>query len=189
MESKILFQQLLNLPEGWKVSEVNFVQPRGSRPQVHIRIAYDTDQGVDVATGELCPVHDYRTERCWGHLDTMGYQTYIYCRVPRIKNSDGKIVSLPLPWAADNERHTHAFENYAVIVLKATHNQTQAGNILNCSYEKVNRVMHRAVERGMERRKLEEDEVIRIGIDEKSYKKGHNYATVISDSEKKESLK
>ena len=54
-ESKVLFQQLLNLSGGWKVSEVNFVQPRGFRPQVHIRLAYDTDQGVDVATGGIMP--------------------------------------------------------------------------------------------------------------------------------------
>jgi transposase len=101
--------------------------------------------------------------------------------VPRIKNSDGKVISVPVPWSDEDERHTRAFENYAIKVLQGTHNQTKAGEILNVSYEKMNRIMKNAVERGLERRNLSKDEIIHISIDEKSYKKEHQYSTIISD--------
>jgi len=59
-------------------------------------------------------------------------------------------------------------------LLQATHNQTKAGELLDVSYEKINRVMHNSVERGLTRRELSSEKIISINIDEKSYKKGHN---------------
>ena len=40
--------------------------------------------------------------------------------------------------------------------------------------------MSNSVERGLARRELSSEKIISINIDEKSYKKGHNYITVIS---------
>jgi transposase len=42
-------------------------------------------------------------------------------------------------------------------------------------------MMERAVERGMLRREEDEGEVLSLGIDEKSFAKGHEYSTVVSD--------
>lgn len=112
----------------------------------------------------------------------MGYACFLHCRVPRIKNSDGKIISFPVPWADDDERLTRKFENYAIRVLKATDNQTKAAELLGVSYEKINRIMSNSVEHELKPRKLSEDQIPYIGIDEKSYKKGHHYATIISES-------
>jgi transposase len=57
----------------------------------------------------------------------MGSICFIHCRDPRIKNSDGKLISVPVPWSDEDERHTTVFENYAIKVLQVTHNQTKAG--------------------------------------------------------------
>lgn len=183
-ETQKLFAQMLQLPSDWEISEIQFIQNYTSKSkEVHIFIRYTSDNGVCKETGEICPVYDFRPERIWRHLDIMGYACFIHCRIPRIKNSEGKIISVPIPWAEDNEQHTRAFENYAIQVLKATHNQTKAGELLHVSYEKMNRIMQNAVERGLERRELPKDKIVYIGIDEKSYKKGHQYATIISDIE------
>lgn len=53
--------------------------------------------------------------------------------------------------------------------------------MLGISFDKVNRVMHVAVARGLDKRTLGGDEVSQIGLDEKSYKGGHRYMTVLID--------
>ena len=181
METKELFTRLLHLPEEWEVYEVQYEE---LQQNIHLKIRYLKKEGICKSTGEICPIYDYRPERQWRHLDLMGYKTYLYCCVPRVKNSSGEVSSVPVPWANDEERHTHDFENYAIKVLQATHNQTKAGELLAVSYEKINRVMCKSVKRGLTRRELGSDKIISLNLDEKSYKKGHNYVTVISEQAK-----
>jgi transposase len=59
-------------------------------------------------------------------------------------------------------------------------NQTQTAKIMRCCFDVVNRIMHSATRRGLERR--DESEVFEeVSIDEKSFQKGHSYASVLSD--------
>jgi transposase len=183
MENKEFINQILELPAQWEVYKVDFSEKSESKvKQVHIYIRYTDDQGVCKQTGEICPIYDYRPERMWRDLDILGFNSYLYCRVPRVKNSLGNIVSVPVPWADEDNRNTKRFDDYAIKVLKATKNQTSAGELLGISYEKVNRIMCISVERGLQRRQLAKEDIPVIHIDEKSYKKGHQYITVISDS-------
>jgi transposase len=182
METTELITQLLELPHEWEVYKVSFSEKSESKgKQVHIYIRYTDDQGVCKQTGEICSIYDYRPERIWRDLDILGYNSYLYCRVPRVKNSLGNVVSVPVPWADEDNRNTKRFDDYAIKLLKATKNQTSAGELLGISYEKVNRIMCISVERGLQRRQLDKDDIPVIHIDEKSYKKGHRYMTVISD--------
>jgi len=183
METTEFITKVLQLPPEWEVNEVNFTEESEShKKEVHIYIRYTDEEGVCRETGEICPIYDYRPERTWRHLDMLGYNSHLHCRIPRVKNSLGNVVSIPVPWSDDDGRHTKKFDDYAIKVLKATHNQTKAGELLGISYEKVNRIMCVSVERGLQRRQLNKDDIPVIHIDEKSYKKGHQYITVISDS-------
>jgi len=150
METTELISQLLELPRQWEVYQVNFSEKSESKnKQVHIYIRYTDDKGVCMQTGEICPVYDYRAERMWRDLDILGYNSYLYCRVPRVKNSLGNIVSVPVPWADEDNRTTKRFDDYAIKLLKATKNQTSTGELLGISYEKVNRIISISVERGI----------------------------------------
>jgi transposase len=53
--------------------------------------------------------------------------------------------------------------------------------LLKIGWDAVQRIMERGVERGLERRKV--DEIKYAGIDEKSFRKGHNYISVLNDLE------
>lgn len=182
METTDIITQLLELPAEWEVYKVSFSEKSESQSkQVCIYIRYTDDQGVCQQTGEICPVYDYRPERMWRDLDILGFNSYLYCRVPRVKNSLGNVVSVRVPWADEDNRNTKRFDDYAIKLLKATKNQTSAGELLGISYEKVNRIMCISVERGLQRRQLDKDDIPVIHIDEKSYKRGHRYMTVISD--------
>ena len=105
METKKLLQKVLNLPQEWKIGDVSIID----ETKIHIQIIYTSKEGVCKKTGEICPVYDYRPERKWRHLDFLGFQTYLLCRVPRIKNSLGEILSVPIPWSDDDPRQSKEF--------------------------------------------------------------------------------
>ena len=127
---------------------------------------------------ELCSIYDHRPLRRWRHLDTMQFKTFVNCEVPRIKSSKG-VKTIKVPWADNYERHTYLFERLVIDLLKATKNQTQTANLLRCGFNVVNRIIHHAVERGMERRPKDAT-FTNLSLDEKSFRKGHSYVTVLS---------
>ena len=63
--------------------------------------------------------------------------------------------------------------------MKATKNQTKTSKLLRISFSLVNRVIHLSVKRGLSRR-VDQD-YHSLSIDEKSFRKGHTYVTVLSD--------
>lgn len=175
---KEFYQQLLGFGSEWEVKEV---QINTSQGEINIYMTYNSKEWIDKETGEVFRIYDLREERTWRHLDTLQYKTFITARIPRVKTSDGNIISIKVPYAEENIRHTHMFENKCITVLKATHNQTQTADIMKVSQENVNDIMCRAVKRGLERRIIEEGEITQICIDEKSYGKGQKYVSVLSD--------
>jgi len=126
------------------------------------------------------PPYDYAPVRCWRHLDTMQYKSYIHARLPRFRTVDGKVTTLVPPWADKHERQTYLFEAVVIDTLLATTNQSKTASLMKCSFEVVNRIMHRASERGQRRRHASQA-LRHLSIDEKSFKKGHQYVTVLSD--------
>jgi transposase len=62
--------------------------------------------------------------------------------------------------------------------IKATGSQKAVAIQLGLSWGEVHGIMHRAVARGLARRKAEP--IRYLGIDEKRYKKGHKYVRVVS---------
>jgi transposase len=180
MDTNQFFTVLLGLTSPWKVEKV---ETDLKTNRVHVYVWYDSPEWIDTKSGEVFHVYDRREERQWHHLDTLQYQTVIHCRIPRIKLHDGKIASCPVPWGDSGERHSYLFEDKVIRVLQATHNQTQSGHLLNVSYEKIHRIMKHAVERGLLRRDLKKDLIVHLHLDEKSYKKGHQYISVLTDGQ------
>ena len=58
---------------------------------------------------ERLPVHDH-VERIWRHLDPCQFETVLICRVPRLRLPDGKVWTVPVPWAEKGSRFTLLFE-------------------------------------------------------------------------------
>ncbi len=168
MVTEEFFDLLLEFGEDWKVKEV---KNNPASDEVDIYVEY-------VGEGKI---YDYAPTRRWRHLDTMQYKSFINCRLPRIMTLEGKVKTLSPPWADKHERHTYLFEIMVIELLFATKNQTQTFRLMRCSFDVVNRIMHNATRRGLERRN--EEEVIEdVGIDEKSFRKGHRYASILSDT-------
>jgi transposase len=84
---------------------------------------------------------------------------------------------MPVPWATGKGGFTALFERIVIALLSEMSISAVARN-LHLSWDEVDGIMSRAVERGLERRS--ERNYRFTGIDEKAIKKRHRYFTIVS---------
>ena len=171
------YAQLLGLQPPWEVTDVDLDLKEN---RVSIRVEHPN--GVKVTCPECgcaCTIADRAPERSWRHLDTMQFETKLVARTPRSDCQKCGVKTIDVPWAGKNSRFTLMFESFALQVIAACGCVQQAKGLLRLGWDGVQRIMKRGVERGLQRRNLEE--VPYVGIDEKSFRKRHNYVSVLND--------
>ena len=99
--------------------------------------------------------------------------------MPRLKFKSGRVEDAVVPWAERYSRITVMMEAFVVRLLQAAANVSRVTTLVKLDWHTVNDVMRRAVERGLQRRT--EEAVPYVGLDEKSFLRGHNYASVLTD--------
>jgi len=178
MEDKVFFEKVLGLNESWKVQDIHL-----DMEELKVKVVLDSivkrGQWED-SSGTKAQVQSYEV-RQWRHMDTMQLETIIEARVPRLLKKDGSTEMVKVPWADSSSRWTLMFEAWCVKILGVASDIEKARGLLRLSWDSVQRVMSRAVERGMQRRQLTELEV--VGVDEKSFKKGQSYVSALHDIE------
>ena len=176
MNEREFYRIILGLGEPWEVQEVK-VDAGGLKVEVRVGCREGTLWACPESRERL-PVHDH-VERSWRHLDTCQFETVLVCRVPRLRLGDGKVWTVPVPWAEKGSRFTLLFERLAVTVLQAARSLQQAAGWLRLDWDAVQRIMERAVERGLARREL--DGLKHLGLDEKSFRRGQDYISVLTE--------
>lgn len=177
MEASDAFTQLLGLDSNWEVADVNLAL---ADQRVEILVEWIGGKNAPCPEcGELCSVYDLREERSWRHLDTMQFETIIRCRVPRCDCPEHGVRTIGTPWAGKHGRFTLMFEAFAIRVLQACSNVEAARKLLGLSWQQTDEIRTRAVKRGLERR--DNEPIKRLGIDEKSFGKHHDYLSVMTD--------
>ncbi|MEM6690917.1 MAG: transposase, partial [Planctomycetota bacterium] len=73
------------------------------------------------------------------------------------------------------------FEAFAVRVLLSAANVKRATELLGLSWDAAHRIMQAAVKRGLKRRETED--VKHVGVDEKSFGRGHDYVSILTDTD------
>ncbi len=121
-------------------------------------------------------VVDHAPERTWRHLDTMQFETILKARIPRVNCSKCGVKTISVPWETLT-LHT-MFEAFAIDVLQCARVKSAAA-LLGLSWDAAHEIMKRAVERGLAKRDLEG--IRYVGIDEKSFGKGQDYVSVMTD--------
>ena len=148
--------------------------------KVEIVVEHEADAPVCCPQcGKQCARHDHAPERTWRHLDVMQFTTLIRARVPRANCPEHGVGTVRAPWAEANSRFTLLFEAFAVQVIAASRSLRQAADLLRLDWDSVQRVMDRAVQRGLARRSTEG--VACVGLDEKSFGRGQDYVSVMTD--------
>jgi transposase len=165
---------MLDLKSPWKILDVNL-----DHATHKIVIQVGCEGTLWIEDGQTLHIHGY-DEREWRHLDFWQYETVLKARVPRLKDPvSGKTQSVTVPWAGPGSRWTRAFENHAIQALQIAHTVSDAAKLLRVNWHSAQRIMALAVERGMARR--QEDQMETLGADEKSFLRGQNYISVLTD--------
>ncbi|NTW32220.1 MAG: transposase, partial [Bacteroidetes bacterium] len=170
------YQQLLGLPETWKISDVRLLLS-GTRIEIHLE--YIGPKVECPECGNAGRVYDLAPEKRWRHLDTMEYETHLIARVPRCECKEHRVKTIKVPWATRYSRYTLKFEALAVELLQECSSILSASRLLRLNWHATNEIMRRAVERGLNRRN--KNAIDHLGIDEKSFRAGHQYVTTLND--------
>src|SRR5580700_265842 len=109
-----------------------------------------------------------------------------YLPVPHHPACRASAQPVPGTWGAGGEAalgrsqqpFTALFEALAIEWLKHA-SQKAVGDRLRLSWDEIHGIRERAVERGLARRQAEE--IPQLGVDEKAFRKGHKYLTLVND--------
>ena len=178
MQSTEFYRQILGLKAPWSVEKVDLDMTAN---RVVVRVGIDrTTKWFHPETQESATVHKWN-ERRWRHLDTCQFETIIEANVPSVKYRDGKVEEVAVPWADRYQRFTKLLEQAVIMWLGACGNVDKVAATMRLDWQTVNRIMERAVERGLLRR--EDEPITKVGVDEKSFRRGHVYASILNDLE------
>jgi len=128
-------------------------------------------------------LYDTTPEREWQHLSWFDYSCYLVCKLPRYIDSDGKPKVIDINFAPKNKGYTYLFSQKIIEVLQKVRVQKTVADLLQTTAHIVRSVMEQAVENALEERG-EVSDFENISLDEKAYAKGHEYATILIDSDK-----
>jgi len=184
MKTETLFSQLLNLNSPFSVERVIYKDREESDSplhksdkSVHIYISVETSSNHRPPNSKI---HDYE-QRTWRHLNLFQYPCYIHSKVPKYKNKQtGEVKTFEVPWSQPGIGFTLMFEQFAFELVKL-HGCVSEVAIQLCIYpQRLWRVIRDyAKETSLEN--LDLSKVRRIGFDETSKKKGHEYITCFID--------
>ena len=179
MESlKSHYRALLGLNEFWIVTDVQ-LDVSGKRVTIRLEFVGNHVECSDCSAS--CTMKDHAPERSWRHLDTMQFETVIVARVPRSQCEKCGVKTIAVPWADRHSRFTLLFEAVAIEVLLAASSIKAAASLLRLGWGSAHAIMERAVDRGLVARYL--DGLRYVGIDEKSFGRGQDYVSVMTDSQ------
>ena len=170
------YRLLLGLDKTWDVTSVDLNVVSKS---VTIALEYRGRGGVCPECKAECGLKDHAPERTWRHLDTMQFETILKARIPRVNCSTCGVKTIAVPWGEKHSRFTLMFEAFAIEVLQCAGSVKAGALLLGLNWDAAHEIMKRAVERGLAKRDL--DGIRYVGIDEKSFGKGQDYVSVMTD--------
>jgi len=127
-------------------------------------------------------VKDRRTRR-WRHLDLAGMTLHLRYSIRRVHcERCGAVKTEQVPWAAHGGNFTYAFEERTAFLAQQC-SQTAVHKLHRVAWRTVGGIVSRVVGRTLGDRDERLDGLKHIGIDELSYRRHHEYITVVVDHE------
>ena len=128
-------------------------------------------------------VHDQR-ERFWRHLDGAGMFVKLRYAIRRVHcPACAGVKTEQVPWASPGCNFTHAFEE-RVAFLAQQSSKTAVSKLMRVTWRTVGGIISRVVGRHLDAGEDRLEGLRHIGIDELSYRKHHQYVTVVIDHER-----
>lgn len=176
MRDTELFQMALGLILPWQVESCEF-DPERKRIDIMINFRHGgTFMCPECGKADL---KAYDTElKSWRHLNFFQHEAYLTGRVPRVKCSQCGIRVVDVPWARSGSGFTLLFEAMIMTLAKAMPVKT-ISSFVNEHDTRLWRIIHHYVDKG--RSVADYSQVKKVGFDETSSKRGHNYVSLFVD--------
>ena len=123
-----------------------------------------------------------RKLRRWRSLDLGSVRVYLEAFAPRIECPKHGVVVAKVPWARHDSDYTYDFE-MAVTWLALHTTAKDVSEYFRIGWHTVGSIAQRVQKSLEDEQPNRFDNLVKIGIDETSYKKGHKYMTVIVNHE------
>lgn len=175
MRDKELYTQILGIRSPWQVADVELSVGAGE-----VKVYVEQEPGAEQCCpkcGKVRPGYD-RRRRQWRHLDTCQFKTLLVADVPRVECPEHGVITVDVPWSEPGSGFTALFEALVIDWLREA-SVAAVSRRMGLSWNAIDGIMQRAVRRGLARRA--ELQVTRIGVDETSFRKRHDYVTVVSN--------
>jgi len=128
------------------------------------------------------PGYDHRdTPVRWVHLGIGATRIILEYTQRRVECPDCKVRVELVPWARADSRFTRPFEEMTAYLAQIT-NKTEVSKMMGISWRTVGNIVARIVAERLDPERL--DGLVRIGIDELSFRKRHRYITTVVDHDK-----
>ena len=174
MDDKNLFAKILGIHPPWLIKKLT-VDEKAQRVDIFV----DHEPGIRVRCplcNEFYGMYDHAPERVYRHLDTCQMQTFIHIRPPRVNCPKHGVKQIDSMLGENGSAMTYAFERHAIqVALECSIVATT--RLCRISWDQSWNVLDRAVKRGIQRK--EHRVPVRIGVDEKSFARGHKYETLV----------
>ena len=175
MEKK-LFGTALGIEEPIYIDEIVF-DPKEGELHIHINFRRGGKFPCSQCGAEDLPVYD-TVDKTWRHLNFWQYKTYIHMRTPRtICPECGERLWVP-PWGREHSGFTMLFEAF-VIALAKEMPISRIGQLVSEHDTRIWRIVSFHVDSAYAKKNYAA--VTKVGCDETSSRKGHNYVTVFAN--------
>jgi len=184
MGMKDIFSKALGIEEPWFVEDVNFDET-AKRLDIQLNFIRGSTflfeyNGV---VGEYKAYDTVKKE--WRHLNFFEHECYLKARVPRIKTPDGKVHLIMPRWGGLQNGFTLLFE---ALILQLSKGMPvhQVSQLVKMSDHQIWSILDKYTE---QTRDLNDySEVTKLGMDETSIAKGHEYVSLFVDLDTKETM-
>lgn len=171
------YTALLRLQHPWYISRIDVDV---AKEEAHVFITHHHGKLACPKCGAPCDVRDHgEGERVWRHLDLWQAKSYLHAAMPRTTCPIDGVLTVAVPWAEPLSRFSMDFEGRVILSLLATKTVTGAQELMKISWDETRGIMERAVARGLMRR--EDIDLVHLAADEKSYRKGRHFVTLLMD--------
>ncbi len=179
-----IFGKALGIEAPWYVTDVAF-NPQNKR--LDIKLDFKRGATFSWTVGEVTTQHKaYDTvEKEWRHLNFFEHECYLSARVPRIKTADDEIHIVMPAWSGLQNGFTLLFEALIIQLCKSMPVH-QVSQMIKESDYKIWSILEKYVEEAREY--SDYSRTTKIGMDETSLAKGHQYISLFVDLETRHTM-
>lgn len=166
------FNRMLGLA-GAKVASVTFTD---AGIVIGIR---NTSRRLRCECGWSCRARYDTAVRRWRHVNLGKSRVWLEGEIRRLAcKKCGRVRTEDVAWARPSARHTRDFEDIVAWLVQRT-DKTTTATLMGCSWQAVDNIVERVVAEHLVDDRL--DNLYRIGVDEISYRRHHQYLTIVAD--------